>query len=58
MLLDILQTEDNLVFASVTGKYVENFSAWFQYCVILDVPKDIRMDRVKKRSYEIFGKRA
>lgn len=57
LLLDVLQTEEDLVFASVTGKYVENISAYFQYCVIVDAPKDVRMARVKKRSFEKFGER-
>lgn len=58
LLLDILRREDDLVFSSVTGKYVENASAYFQYCVILNVPKNIRMQRVKNRSFEKFGERA
>lgn len=58
LLLDILRREDDLVFSSVTGKYAENASAYFQYCVILNVPKNIRMQRVKNRSFEKFGERA
>lgn len=30
----------------------------FEFCVILHVPKNIRMQRVKNRSFEKFGERA
>lgn len=57
LLLDILHSEDNLVFSSVNGEYVEDFSFWFHFCIILEAPKNLRMERVQKRSWEKFGKR-
>lgn len=56
-LLTILQNEDDLIFSSVTGKYVSEIDRYFQCCVILEVNKNVRMERVRSRSYEKFGNR-
>lgn len=38
--------------------YLEWVTAlFFQYAVLIDVPKDIRIQRVKNRSFQKFGKR-
>lgn len=39
------------------GDYGETFYPFFQYAVLIDVPKDIRMQRVKNRSFQKFGER-
>ena len=31
--------------------------SFFQYAVLIDVPKEIRMERVRQRSFEKFGDR-
>lgn len=46
------------VLAAVRGDYSERIAKSFDLAVHIDVPKDIRMERVKKRSYEKFGDRA
>lgn len=35
----------------------EDFNPFFQYTVLIDVPKDIRIQRVKNRSFQKFGNR-
>jgi thymidylate kinase len=47
----------NFVFASVKGDYGETIYPFFQYIVLIDVPKDIRLQRVNNRSYQKFGNR-
>lgn len=48
---------DHFVFASVTGDYAEELSNLYQYVVLINVPKEIRMQRVRNRSFEKFGNR-
>ena len=52
-----IRTHKNFVLASVKGDYGEDISSFFQYAVLLDVPKDIRLQRVKERSFQKFGER-
>lgn len=47
----------NFVFSSVKGDYGTEVYSLFQYAILIEVPKDIRMQRVKNRSYEKFGDR-
>lgn len=48
---------ENFVFASVKGDYGEAITPFFQYAVLIDAPKDIRIKRVKNRSFQKFGNR-
>ena len=43
--------------ASVKEDYGENICQFFRYVVLIDVPKDIRLQRVKERSFHKFGSR-
>ena len=52
-----IRTHKNFVFASVKGDYGDTISSFFQYAVLIDVPKDIRLQRVRERSFQKFGKR-
>ena len=52
-----MKEHENFVFASVKGDYGEAIHPFFQYAVLLDVPKDIRIQRVINRSYQKFGNR-
>lgn len=57
LLLKEIKANRNFVFASVKGDYGETIYPFFQYIVMIDVPKDIRLQRVKNRSYQKFGSR-
>ena len=45
------------VFTYVKGDYGETIYSFFQYAVLIDVPRDIRIQRVKNRSFQKFGER-
>lgn len=57
LLLREIQTHENFVFASVKGDYGEVVSSHFRYAVLIEVPKEIRMQRVRERSFQKFGER-
>ena len=57
LLFDILTSGENIVLASVTGKYIVNPERFFSYCIIMCVDKEARLLRVKNRSLEMFGDR-
>lgn len=57
LLLHKIQKHENFVFSSVKGDYGEAVYPFFQYAVWMDVPKDIRIERVKNRSFQKFGNR-
>ena len=56
-LMQDIQAHDNFVFAAVKGDCGEGIYPLFQYAVLMDVPKDIRMRRVRDRSFMKFGHR-
>ncbi len=57
LLFHEIRTHENFVFASVKGDYGEDICSFFQYAILIDVPKDIRMQRVRNRSFQKFGNR-
>lgn len=56
-LLCEIRTHENFIFASVKGDYGEDIYSFFQYAILLDAPRDIRLQRVKERSFQKFGSR-
>lgn len=57
LLLNEIEKHEDFVFASVKGDYGETIYPFFQYAVLIDVPKNIRIERVKNRSFQKFGNR-
>lgn len=57
LLFDEIKAHENFVFASIKGDYGKQIPPFFQYAVLIDVPKDIRIQRVKNRSFQKFGNR-
>ncbi len=57
ILLHEMKTHENFILASVKGDYGEDIYSLIQSAILLDVPKSIRMQRVKKRSFQKFGNR-
>ena len=57
LLYEDLKNNDNLIFASVRGNYSEQTAAMFTLAVLVSVPKETRMKRVRKRAYDKFGDR-
>lgn len=56
-LLHEIRARENFVFASVKGNYGEEILPFYRYAVLLQVPKAIRLQRMKNRSFEKFGDR-
>ena len=57
ILFNKIEKHNDFVFASVKGNYGEDFYSFINYIVLLNVPKDIRLQRVKNRSFQKFGNR-
>ncbi len=57
MLWSEIQAYENFVFASVKGDYGEAVYPFFKYAVWIEVPRDIRLQRVRNRSFQKFGER-
>lgn len=57
LLLDKIHTHKNFVFTSVKGDYGDTIISFFQYAVWITVPREIRIQRVKNRSFQKFGNR-
>ena len=55
LLTEIVNGEKDVVFASVTGKFGEEFLAHLKCVVSVEVPREIRLKRVYDRSYLRFG---
>lgn len=47
----------NFVFAAVKGDYGKDIIPMFDYVVVLEVPKSVRSQRIRNRSYQKFGNR-
>ena len=57
ILMGEVKTYPNFVFASVKGEYGKQFLPYLQFVVVIDVLKDIRLNRVRNRAFEKFGDR-
>lgn len=57
LLLRELKTQEDFVLSSVKGGYGEAVDSFFRNAVLLDVPKEMRLQRVRNRSLEKFGSR-
>ena len=57
LLLSEIAAHENFIFAAVKGDYGKAVLTFIHYAVLIDVPKDIRIQRVKDRSYQKFGSR-
>ncbi len=52
-----VSTHNNFVLASVHGNYGTVLEPFFQCAVLIEVPKSIRLRRVRERSFQKFGTR-
>lgn len=53
----MISVNNQFVFSAVKGDYGENLIAALDYSILIEVPREIRIQRVKERSYQKFGKR-
>ena len=57
LLLSEIKAHGNFVFTSVKGNYGEALP-FFDIAVLVSVPRELRLARVKERSFKKFGERA
>lgn len=57
LLLQETAAHENFVFTSVKGDY-KVLSSRLQYAVLLHVPRELRLQRIRNRSFHKFGDRA
>ena len=57
LLLEEVRRDDRFVFAAVRGNYGEAVLPYYKAAVLVEVPRDIRLQRVQDRSYARFGAR-
>ena len=57
LLFNEIKAHENFIFVFFKGDYGETIYPFFQYAVLINVPKNIRIERVKNRSFQKFGNR-
>lgn len=57
LLLRDLEAYEDFIFASVMGDFGEEVLSRFTHAVFVYVPKGVRLERVRERSYQKFGDR-
>lgn len=57
ILLQEIKLHENFILSSVKGDYGKAHYSFFQCAILLDVPREIRLQRVKERSFQKFGNR-
>lgn len=57
LLLEDMRKYEHFILASVKGDYGIEVESQFNCAILLHVPKEIRMQRVKDRSFQKFGSR-
>ena len=57
LLEDKISGSNRFIFAAVKGNYGDRLIALLDYIVLIEVPKQIRSNRVRDRSYQTFGDR-
>ena len=57
LLLDEVRRDDRFVFAAVRGNYGEAVLPHYKAAVLVEVPRDVRLERVRARSFGKFGER-
>ncbi len=57
LLLEEVRAHEGFVFAAVKGDYGEAVYPFFQVAVLVEVPRELRLERVRNRSFQRFGSR-
>ncbi len=57
ILMDEVNKYSNFVFAAVRGDYGKEIIPLYNYVVMIEVPKEVRSQRVRNRSFQKFGNR-
>ena len=57
LLAEEVRRHENFVFAAVKGDYGEGMPALYRCAVCIGVPREIRLRRIRNRSFQKFGSR-
>jgi len=57
LLLDEVQNHPNFILAAVKGDFCEEILPLYSLVILLDVPRNIRMQRLRCRAWQAFGER-
>ena len=57
LLLEEVRRDDRFVFAAVRGNYGAAVLPYYKAAVLVEVPRHVRLERVKTRAYAKFGQR-
>ena len=57
LLMDEVSKHPDFVFSAVKGDYGKDIIPMYNYVVVIEVPKEIRSQRVRDRSFQKFGNR-
>lgn len=57
ILMDEVRKHPDFVFSAVKGDYGKDIILMYNYVVVIEVPKEIRSQRVRYRSFQEFGNR-
>ena len=57
LLADVIDEHGDFVFAAVRGDYGARNVCMYSYVIVVEVPREIRLQRVRDRSFRKFGSR-
>ena len=57
LLMNEVKNHPDFVFAAVKGDYEKDIVSMYNYVIMLDVPKSVRSQRVRNRSFKKLGSR-
>ena len=57
LLMEEVRKHGDFVLAAVRGYYGKEILPLYRYTVLMEVPKEIRMERIRNRSFQKFGSR-
>ena len=57
LLMEEVSKHPDFIFAAVKGDYGKDIVPMYDYIVLIEVPADIRAQRVRERSFQKFGSR-
>ena len=57
LLMNEVKNHPDFVFAAVKGDYEKDIVSMYDYVIMIEVPKSVRSQRVRNRSFKKFGSR-
>ena len=57
LLMDEVREHADFIFAAVKGDYGKEIIPMYSYAVAIEVPREVRVQRIRNRSFQKFGQR-